>query len=332
MIRFAHLRPRRTAPLLMVWAASMAIGAATPRASHADVVPVADAKFTELAESFGGADFKVDEPAPGIASSSDDSDPDAPVPFSVHVSATTMTSPTLSGLTARASGAGANDGGHAEGKVDFSLEAAEIAPPPVPVEFIPVEVSGTLTVSADAHGGGPSGQTINASSSASFFLNQAESLSMGCDSSSSQCDVFKQDGLTSSQSQVTNGDTVTFNFSFETDLSPNQVATGFIDAGIVLGLVNGELEDGTALNTLATAISDPMIEIDPSFAFKDDFQLVFSNNLFTPTNAVPEPSTWLLTFTGLGLLAILGQVRSRGSQRIRRSMSEPVRLRAARHV
>jgi hypothetical protein len=200
--------------------------------SHADVLPVGNAKFTEEARTFGGEDLKVDDPAPGVASSSDDSDPDAPVPFSAHVLATTVTSPTLLGLAARANGGGANDGGRAEGKVDFSLEAAEIAQPPVPVEFIPIDVSGTLTVSADAHGGGPSGQTIGATASASFSLGQGESLSIGCDSSLSQCNVFKQDGLSSSQSNVTNGDTVTFNFSFQTDLSPNQVATGFVDAAI----------------------------------------------------------------------------------------------------
>jgi hypothetical protein len=295
----------------MVWAASVAVGAAAPGLSHADVLPVADAKFTEEARSFGGDDFQVDKAAPGIASSSDDSDPDASVPFSANVLATTMTSPTLSGLTARAHGAGANDGGRAESEVDFSLEAAEIAPPPVPVEFIPVDLSGTLTVSADAHGGGPSGQTIGATASAAFSLVQGESLSIGCDSSLGQCDVFKQDGLSSSQSNVTNGDTVTFNFSFETDLSPNQVATGFVDAAIVLALVNGELEDGTALNTLANAVSDPMIEIDPSFAFKDDFQLLFSKNLFAPTNAVPEPSTWLMMTLGFAGLGFAGYRASR---------------------
>jgi hypothetical protein len=311
MIKFARARSRRTASLLMVWAASVAVGAAAPRASHADVLPVGDAKFTEEAISPGGDDFRVEEPAPGVASSSDDSDPDASVPFSVHVSATTMTSSTLSGLTARANGAGANEGGHAEGKVDFSVAAAEIALPPGPFDFIPVDVSGTLTVSADAHGGGPSGQTINASGAASFFLNQAESVSIGCSSSPSQCDVFKQDGQSFSQSTVTNGDTVTFNFSFETGLSPNQVVSGFVDAGIVLGEVNGELEDGTALNTLASAISDPIIEIDPSFAFKDDFQLLFSKNLFAPTNAVPELSTWLMMALGFAGLGFAGYRASR---------------------
>jgi hypothetical protein len=275
------------------------------------VLPIADAKFTEEARSFGGEDFKVDEPAPGVASSSDDSDPDAAVPFSAHVLATTMTSPTLLGLTARANGAGANDGGRGEGKVDFSLEAAEIVPPPVPVEFIPIDVSGTLTVSADAHGGGPSGQTMGATASASFSLGQAESLSIGCDSSLGECDVFKQDGLSSSQSNVTDGDTVTFNFSYETDLSPNQVATGFVDAVIDLGEVQGDLEEGTGLNDSANAISDPMIEIDPSFAFKDDFQLLFSKNLLAPTNAVPELSTWLMMALGFAGLGFVGCRASR---------------------
>jgi hypothetical protein len=81
----------------------------------------------------------------------------------------------------------------------------------------------------------------------------------------------------------------------------------------LLSSVNGELEEGTALNTLANALSDPTIEIDPSFAFKDDFRLVFSSNLLAPTSAVPELSTWLMMALGFVGLGFVGSRASRRS-------------------
>jgi hypothetical protein len=89
------------------------------------------------------------------------------------------------------------------------------------------------------------------------------------------------------------------------------VVTDFVDAAIDLGMVNGELEDGTTLNTLANAISDPMIQIDPSFVFKDDFQLLFSKNLFAPTSAVLELPTWLMMALGFAGLGFAGCRESR---------------------
>jgi hypothetical protein len=58
------------------------------------------------------------------------------------------------------------------------------------------------------------------------------------------------------------------------------------------------------------AIADPTIQIDPSFAYADDFTLAFSSNL---PPAVPEPSSIALFATGL--LALMALVCSSGLRR-----------------
>jgi hypothetical protein len=57
------------------------------------------------------------------------------------------------------------------------------------------------------------------------------------------------------------------------------------------------------------AIADPLIEIDPSFPYRDSFSLVFSENL------VPEPSSARL----IALIGVLALGRARALARMRGS-------------
>ena len=43
---------------------------------------------------------------------------------------------------------------------------------------------------------------------------------------------------------------------------------------------------------------DPIIEIDPTFEFRDSVRLVFDDNTFAPAPSVPEPCTQLLLASG----------------------------------
>jgi hypothetical protein len=52
------------------------------------------------------------------------------------------------------------------------------------------------------------------------------------------------------------------------------------------------------------AYVDPTIEIDPSWAYANDFELEFSPGYAPSGSAVPEPSTWLLLASGFGALIL----------------------------
>ena len=346
MSKFASERPQRrcdkivsprfatscqTAWLLALCAAGL-VGGAAPRTAHADVVSgtLPDATYTE--EAFGvPPDIKLDQSAPGVATASDASEPGALIPFSSHAFASTTISSTLSGLGAFISGDGANEATTSNANAGFSMEAVEITQPTGHFDFIPVDVHGTLTASAAAHGMGPSGQTINVRSLAVFHLIQTESVQVSCVSSEAVCDVQQQDGSSFSDSKQPDLTNVTssLSYSFQAGLPPNQVVTAFADVESEMSISGILDEEGTAINAQYSALSDPAIEIDPSFAFKDDFELVFSPNLFSPTSAVPEPSSTLLFAAGLGLLATLRQMRCRGSRPTRRTHEQvPVHMSA----
>ncbi len=66
----------------------------------------------------------------------------------------------------------------------------------------------------------------------------------------------------------------------------------------------------------ASASIDPMMDIDPSFLFADDFQLLFSPGIGNSASPVPEPSTWAIL---LGGLAGLGVARLWASRRTTRA-------------
>jgi hypothetical protein len=60
------------------------------------------------------------------------------------------------------------------------------------------------------------------------------------------------------------------------------------------------------------AVVDPTFEIDPSFAYADDFELDYSPGYAASGSAVPEPSTWLLLASGFGALILhRGSIRRR---------------------
>jgi hypothetical protein len=60
------------------------------------------------------------------------------------------------------------------------------------------------------------------------------------------------------------------------------------------------------------AVVDPTFEIDPSFAYADDFELDYSPGYNPSGSAAPEPSTWLLLASGFGALILhRGSIRRR---------------------
>lgn len=77
------------------------------------------------------------------------------------------------------------------------------------------------------------------------------------------------------------------------------------------GVATGAL-DCCAGHAKFQAIADPTIQIDPSFAFANDFTIVFSPNL-PSTTAVPEPSS--IALLAIGLLAWMALLRSNGLRR-----------------
>jgi hypothetical protein len=71
--------------------------------------------------------------------------------------------------------------------------------------------------------------------------------------------------------------------------------------------------DGETASASIHAVVDPTFEIDPSFAYADDFELDYSPGYYPSGSAVPEPSTWLLLASGFGALILCrGSVRRRG--------------------
>ena len=78
-----------------------------------------------------------------------------------------------------------------------------------------------------------------------------------------------------------------------------------ITAGGTAGAASGFLQPSG--HATFQAIADPTIEIDPNFAYADDFTVVFSPNLPSLT-AAPEPSS--IVMLAIGLLALMALVRS----------------------
>lgn len=163
---------------------------------------------------------------------------------------------------------------------------------PAPVSIIPLLVHGHLQANAGgnlaAGGEGAADATaalsipaLNISPTVSAFCNR-----ISCASSSSM--------------------SFSFNGSANVMAGQNILVQLLVagDAGAIPGLNVG--------SSTFFAFADPEIEIDPSFAFANDFTLAFSPNL-TPPIATPEPSSIALLATGL--LALMAGLRSNGVRR-----------------
>ena len=86
-----------------------------------------------------------------------------------------------------------------------------------------------------------------------------------------------------------------------------QVQIGATGNGVATGAL-----DCCAGHATFQAIADPTIQIDPSFAYADDFAVAFSPNLPSFT-AVPEPSS--IALLAIGLLTLMALVRGNGLHR-----------------
>jgi hypothetical protein len=87
-----------------------------------------------------------------------------------------------------------------------------------------------------------------------------------------------------------------------------------LDAFGSLGLYVGW---GTGLHDSGkfSAEADPIFEIDPTFPYADDFQIIYSPGGDAP--AAPEASTWAMLVAGFGALGLAGWKRSRLTARPR---------------
>jgi len=91
---------------------------------------------------------------------------------------------------------------------------------------------------------------------------------------------------------------------------------GTVETVILIANVNGGAENGGS-GLGASASVDPTIIIDPNFPFKNDFHLVFSDNLFAPSAPVPAPASWILLLAGGSLIGLLvGWVRWAAAERV----------------
>ena len=159
---------------------------------------------------------------------------------------------------------------------------------PAPVDVVPLLIHSNVEADASAAGTG------SAKAVADFAipdLNISHPEAAMCDATS----------CTSSSSMSFND-------------SASATAGQDIQVQILAGGVAGAIGVPNCCGGHATfqAIADPTIQIDPSFAYADDFTLAFSPNL-TPSAAAPEPSSIVLLATGL--LALMALVCSSGLRR-----------------
>ena len=152
---------------------------------------------------------------------------------------------------------------------------------PAPVDVVPLVIQSNLHADASFAGNG------GAFSDASFFI---QGLS-----------IFHYEAAMCDQASCTSPSEMSFTDSASAKPGQDiqvQIATG--------GNANGTGSDldGHTGQAAFQAIVDPTIQIDPSFAYADDFTLAFSPNL-PPSAAAPEPSS--IALLAIGLLALMAQ-------------------------
>jgi hypothetical protein len=86
-------------------------------------------------------------------------------------------------------------------------------------------------------------------------------------------------------------------------------ASVFSDSEYEIGLSAKVMINGTIGTASATV--DPFIQIDPKFkAIHPEYSLTFSNGI-TNLQAVPEPETYAMMMTGLGVMGFVGRRRKK---------------------
>jgi len=221
---------------------------------------------------------------------------------------------TLLGFKALARGDTTNAGAESSATLNFFMEAIEISTPPESVQFVEILVEGVLAARAAANGDSSNGATISVGAGASISLGGSATVGAGCANSGSTCITSQQvQGQSSSSPPGILVADISLPYSFEFLVPIAQVVTGSLSASGTVSIV-GEPADGASLTALYSATADPTIMIDPSFPFRNDFELIFSPNLSIGSaepSPAPAPSTLLEIVMGMGVL-VLGRRRRRG--------------------
>ena len=303
-------------PSLVAAVAAGLLVTGLPRAAHPFVIDILpDATFDTFASAQPNSIQRHDDGEEARATVGP-LGPNQTFPTSGSTQGFFLPEETLLGLKALARGGTTNAGAESSATLNFFMEAIEISTPPESVQFVEILVEGVLAARAAANGDSSNGATISVGAGASISLGGSATVGAGCANSGSTCITSQQvQGQSSSSPGILVAD-ISLPYSFEFLVPIAQVVTGSLSASGAVSIV-GEPADGASLTALYSATADPTIMIDPSFPFKDDFDLIFSPNLSIGSpgpGPAPAPSTLLEIVTGMGVLA-LGRWRRRGGTR-----------------
>jgi len=303
-------------PSLVAAVAAGLLVTGLPRAAHPFVIDILpDATFDTFASAQPNSIQRHDDGEEARATVGP-LGPNQTFPTSGSTQGFFLPEETLLGLKALARGGTTNAGAESSATLNFFMEAIEISTPPESVQFVEILVEGVLAARAAANGDSSNGATISVGAGASISLGGSATVGAGCANSGSTCITSQQvQGQSSSSPGILVAD-ISLPYSFEFLVPIAQVVTGSLSASGTVSIV-GEPADGASLTALYSATADPTIMIDPSFPFKDDFDLIFSPNLSIGSpgpGPAPAPSTLLEIVTGMGVLA-LGRWRRRGGTR-----------------
>lgn len=303
-------------PSLVAAVAAGLLVTGLPRAAHPFVIDILpDATFDTFASAQPNSIQRHDDGEEARATVGP-LGPNQTFPTSGSTQGFFLPEETLLGLKALARGGTTNAGAESSATLNFFMEAIEISTPPESVQFVEILVEGVLAARAAANGDSSNGATISVGAGASISLGGSATVGAGCANSGSTCITSQQvQGQSSSSPGILVAD-ISLPYSFEFLVPIAQVVTGSLSASGTVSIV-GEPADGASLTALYSATADPTIMIDPSFPFKDDFDLIFSPNLSIGSpgpGPAPAPSTLLEIVMGMGVLA-LGRWRRRGGTR-----------------
>jgi len=300
-------------PSLVAAVAAGLLVTGLPRAAHPFVIDILpDATFDTFASAQPNSIQRHDDGEEARATVGP-LGPNQTFPTSGSTQGFFLPEETLLELKALARGGTTNAGAESSATLNFFMEAIEISTPPESVQFVEILVEGVLAARAAANGDSSNGATISVGAGASISLGGSATVGAGCANSGSTCITSQQvQGQSSSSPGILVAD-ISLPYSFEFLVPIAQVVTGSLSASGTVSIV-GEPADGASLTALYSATADPTIMIDPSFPFRNDFELIFSPNLSIGSaepSPAPAPSTLLEIVMGMGVLA-LGRRRRRG--------------------